>query len=99
MEGAVNQLKDFFVDPTPILEFDFAKNQVIIPKNKQGTKRSKEYSNGYAPALVGNVGVVSCRRTPPNNMLSGDMQTCRENVENVGPTRRQILSSGPCQAT
>ena len=37
-EGAVNQLKDFFVDSSPILEFDFTKNQVIIPKNKHRLK-------------------------------------------------------------
>jgi hypothetical protein len=51
-EGAVNQLKDFFVDSSPISEFDFAKNQVIIPKNKQGTEGSKEYSNAYALATT-----------------------------------------------
>jgi hypothetical protein len=45
--------------------------------------------------LVGNVGVASCRRTPPNDMSFADMETCRENVGNVGPTCRQIMSSGP----
>ena len=52
MQGAVNQLKDFFVDSSPISEFDFAKNQVIIPKNKRGTEGSKEYSNAYALATT-----------------------------------------------
>ena len=37
---------------SPISEFDFAKNQVIIPKNKQGTDRLKEYSNAYALATA-----------------------------------------------
>ena len=41
MQGIINQLKDFFVDSSPILELDFAKNQVIIPKNKRGTKGQK----------------------------------------------------------
>ena len=35
MQDAVNKLKDFFVDSSPISEFDFAKNQVFIPKNKE----------------------------------------------------------------
>ena len=52
MLGAVNQLKDFFVDSNPISEFDFAKNQVIIPKNKQGSEGSKEYSYAYALATT-----------------------------------------------
>jgi Cu2+-containing amine oxidase len=51
MQGTINQLKDFFVDSSPISEFDFAKNQVIIPKNKQWTKGSKE-SNAYALAMT-----------------------------------------------
>jgi hypothetical protein len=49
--------------------------------------------------LVGNVGIVSCRRTLPNDMPSAGMQTCHENVGNVGPTCRQVMSSGPCQTT
>ena len=49
--------------------------------------------------LVGNVGVVSCRGTPPNDMSSADMQTCLGNVGNVIQTCRQILSSGQCQTT
>ncbi len=52
MQGAVNQLKDFFVDSSHIRKFDFAKIQVIIPKNKQGTEGLKEYSNAYALAMT-----------------------------------------------
>ena len=55
--------------------------------------------NSSQMCLVGNVGVASCRRTPPNDMSSADMETCRENVGNVGPTCRQIMSSSPCQTT
>ncbi len=34
----VKQLKGFFVDTNPITDVDFAKNEVIIPKNKCGTE-------------------------------------------------------------
>ena len=34
MQGAISQLQDFFVDSSPTSEVNFAKNQVIIPKNK-----------------------------------------------------------------
>ena len=37
-QDVVNQLKNFFVDSSPISDFDFAKNEVIIPKNKHGTE-------------------------------------------------------------
>jgi hypothetical protein len=46
----VKQLKGFFVDINPITDVDFAKNEVIIPKNKRGTEGSKEYSSAYALA-------------------------------------------------
>ncbi len=55
--------------------------------------------NQAPPALVGNVGVVSCRGTPPNDMSFADMQACLGIVGNVVPACRQILSSGPCQTT
>jgi hypothetical protein len=51
-QDVVNQLKDFFVDSSPISELDFAKNQVIIPKNKRGIEGSKEYSSAYALATA-----------------------------------------------
>ena len=34
----INQLKAFFADSDPITEVDFAKNEVIIPKDKHGTE-------------------------------------------------------------
>ena len=45
-QDVVNQLKSIFV------EFDFAKNEVIIPKNKRGIEGSKEYSSAYALATA-----------------------------------------------
>ena len=48
----VKQLKGFFVDTNPITDVDFAKNEVIIPKNKHGTEGSKEYSSAYALATA-----------------------------------------------
>ena len=48
----VKQLKGFFVDVNPITDVDFAKNEVIIPKNKRGTEGSKEYSSAYALATA-----------------------------------------------
>ena len=51
-QDVVNQLKNFFVDSSPISELDFAKNQVIIPKNKRGIEGSKEYSSAYALATA-----------------------------------------------
>jgi hypothetical protein len=40
------------VDSSHISEFDFAKNQVIIPKSKRGTEGLNEYSNAYALATT-----------------------------------------------
>ncbi len=51
-QDVVNQLKNFFVDSSPISEFDFAKNEVIIPKNKYGIEGSKEYLSAYALATA-----------------------------------------------
>ncbi|KAL3804514.1 hypothetical protein HJC23_002553 [Cyclotella cryptica] len=51
-QDVVNQLKNFFVDSSPITEFDFAKNEVIIPKNQCGIEGSKEYSSAYALATA-----------------------------------------------
>jgi hypothetical protein len=34
--GTVNHLRAFFVDSSPIREVEFAKNEVIIPKEKGG---------------------------------------------------------------
>jgi hypothetical protein len=48
----VNQLKVFFSDSSPITEVDFAKNEVIIPKDKHGTEGSKEYSYAFALATT-----------------------------------------------
>ena len=50
----VKQLKGFFVDTNPITDVDFAKNEVIIPKDKRGTEGSKEYSyaNAFATAAL-----------------------------------------------
>jgi hypothetical protein len=48
----VNQLKLFFADSAPITEVDFAKNEVIIPKDKRGAEGSKEYSYAYALATT-----------------------------------------------
>jgi hypothetical protein len=51
----------FFVDSSPIIEDDFAKNQVIIPKKKHGTEGAKEYLNAYAlatTALRSKLGVI-----------------------------------------
>mgnify|MGYP006197103013 CR=1 FL=1 len=45
--GTVNHLKAFFVDSSPITEVEFAKNEVIIPKDKRGAEGSKEYSYAY----------------------------------------------------
>jgi hypothetical protein len=47
-----NQLKNFCVDSSPISEFDYAKNEVIIPKNKRGIEGSNEYSYAYALATA-----------------------------------------------
>ena len=44
-QDAVNQLKNVFVDSSPISEFDFVKNEVIIPKNKHDIDGSKKYSS------------------------------------------------------
>ena len=51
-QDAINQLKHFFVDSSPNNEFDFAKNEVIIPKNKHGIEGSKEYSSAYVLATA-----------------------------------------------
>ena len=51
-QDVLNQLKNFFVDSSPISEFDFARNEVIIPKNKHGIEGSKEYSSAYALATA-----------------------------------------------
>jgi len=48
----VNQLKVFFLDSSPITEVDFAKNEVIIPKDKCGTEGLKDYSYAYALATT-----------------------------------------------
>ena len=48
----VKQLKGFFVDANPITDVDFAKNKVIIPKNKRGIEGSKEYASVYALATA-----------------------------------------------
>jgi hypothetical protein len=48
----VKQLNGFFVDTNPITDVDFTKNEVIIPKNKCGTKGSKEYSSAYTLATA-----------------------------------------------
>ena len=48
--GTVNHLKAFFVDSSPITEVEFARNEVIIPKDKRGAEGSKEYSYAYALA-------------------------------------------------
>ena len=50
--GTVNHLKAFFVDSSPITEVEFAKNEVIIPKDKRGAEGSKEYSYVYALATL-----------------------------------------------
>jgi hypothetical protein len=60
---------------------------------------------GEVMALFGLWLSWKCRRRvvsldpPPNDMSSANMQTCRENVRNVGLTCHQIMSSGPCQTT
>jgi hypothetical protein len=62
MQGAINKLKDFSVDSSPISEFDFSKNQVIITKDKCGTEGLKEYLNAYAlvtTALSSNLGAAN----------------------------------------
>jgi hypothetical protein len=43
--------------------------------------------------LVGNVGVASRRRDPPNDMSSRHAPTYRRHVENVGPTFGKKMSS------
>ena len=50
--GTVNHLKAFFVDSSPITEVEFAKNEVIIPKEKRCAEGSKEYSYAYALATT-----------------------------------------------
>jgi hypothetical protein len=50
--GTINHLKGFFVDSSPITEVEFAKNEVIIPKEKRSAEGSKEYSYAYALATT-----------------------------------------------
>ena len=50
-----------------------------------------------APGLVGNVGIMSCRQHPPNDMSSRHMSSCRQNVGNVGPTLGKKMSSQPAK--
>ena len=50
--GTINHLKAFFVDSSPITEVEFAKNEVIIPKEKHGAKGSRKYFYVHALATT-----------------------------------------------
>ena len=71
--GTVNHLKAFFVDSSPITEVEFAKNEVIIPKDKRGAEGSKEYSYAYAlatTALSPKLGAMLSTLSPRMKMAS-----------------------------
>ena len=52
MQDTVSQLESFLVESSFYTEFDFARNYVIISKNKHGNEGSRECTYVYALATM-----------------------------------------------